>query len=145
MRMKRLLFLGSALLSLAARLGADGPFKFYSVAPCRIVDTRSEGGTLVSGEIRHFQVATRCGIPSTARMAVLNFAVVYPSGEGHITAYAYNPSAAVPLVSTVNWTAGETVIANGSVISLTTGSTYNISVAAAAQLDLVIDVTGYLQ
>jgi hypothetical protein len=46
----------------------------------------------------------------------------------------------------VNWTTGETAIGNGSVVSLTAGAAYNISVqAAGAHLDLVIDVTGYLQ
>jgi hypothetical protein len=156
-RMKRFLVLGSALLSFAASLGADGPFKFYSVAPCRIIDTRSSGGggSLAHAEIRNFLIATKCGIPSTAKMAALNFAVIFPTDGGNITTYPYNPAnpSLVPLVSTVNWTAGETAVANGSVLGLTANPTYNISVQAdvpaagggSGHLDLVIDVTGYLQ
>src|SRR5712671_964966 len=115
MSMKRFLVLGSALLSFAARLGADGPFKFYSVAPCRIIDTRtpSGGGALADAETRGFLIATKCGIPSTAKLAALNFAVLSPSSGGNITAFPSNPTNLVPLVSTVNWTAGETAIANG--------------------------------
>jgi hypothetical protein len=146
----RLIAFGSALLFLPPTLGADGPFRFYSVVPCRVSDTRNAGGAgpLAPGEIRNFLIFGRCGIPSTARMAALNFTVVAPTAEGHLTAYPYNPTnpSAVPFVSTVNWTAGERAIANGSLILLTNNPTYNISVqAAGAQLDLVIDVVGYLQ
>src|SRR5437762_200613 len=155
MSMKRFLVLGSALLSFTTSLGGDGPFKFFSVAPCRIIDTRVTGGPLAHAEIRHFQIATKCGIPSTAKMAALNFAVVYPTDGGNIIAYPYNPAdpSLVPLVSTVNWTAGETAIANGSIVALTANPTYNISVQAVVpapgggvgHLYLVIDVTGYIQ
>ena len=155
MRITRFLVLGSALLSFAASVGGDGPFKFFSVAPCRIVDTRVTGGPLAHTEIRHFQIATKCGIPSTARMASLNFTVVFPTDGGNIVAYPYNATnpTTVPPVSTLNWTGGETAVANGSVVALTANPTYNISVQAvvpgagggAGHLDLVIDVTGYIQ
>jgi hypothetical protein len=155
MPIERFLVLGSALLSFAASLGGDGPFKFFTVAPCRIIDTRLTGGPLAHEEIRHFQIATKCGIPNTAKMAALNFAVVYPSDGGNITAYPYNPAnpSLVPLVSTVNWTAGEEAVANGSIVALTANPAYNISVHAVVpapgggvgRLYLVIDVTGYLQ
>lgn len=155
MRITRFLALGSALLSFAASVGGDGPFKFFSVAPCRIIDTRVTGGPLAHAEIRHFQIATKCGIPSTAKMASLNFTVVFPTDGGDIVAYPYNATnpTTVPPVSTLNWTGGETAIANGSVVGLTANSTYNISVQAVVpgagggigHLDLVIDVTGYIQ
>jgi hypothetical protein len=154
-RKKRFLVLGLALLSCSASLGAEGPFKVYSVAPCRIVDTRIAGGPLVHGEIRSFLIATKCGIPSTAKMAALNFAVIFPTDGGDIVAFPYNAAnpSAVPPVSTLNWTAGETAIANGSVVGLTANAAYSISVQAvvpgvnggAGHLDLVIDVTGYIQ
>src|SRR5260221_7723056 len=155
MTMKRFLVLGSSLLSFAASLGADGPFKFYSVAPCRIIDTRIRGGQVAHAEIRHFQIATKCGIPSTAKMAMLNFTVVFPTDGGNIVAYPYNATnpATVPPVSSLNWTGGETAVANGSVVALTANPTYNLSVQAVVpapnrgfgHLDLVIDVTGYIQ
>ena len=144
----RFLLLGSVILTAAPAIPADGPFQFYSVIPCRITDTRAAGGPIAAGEIRNFQITGRCGIPATAKMAALNFTVVGPSAAGHIAAYPYNPADpfSVPPISTVNWTAGETAIANGSVVSLTGNATSNISVqAAGARLDLVIDVTGYVQ
>jgi len=155
MPIARFLVLGSTLLSFAGSLGGDGPFKFFSVVPCRIVDTRVTGGPLAHAEIRHFQIATKCGIPSTARMASLNFTVVFPTDGGNIVAYPYNAAnpAIVPPVSTLNWTGGETAVANGSVVALTANPTYNLSVQAVVpgaggtigHLDLIIDVTGYIQ
>src|SRR5260221_3101831 len=132
MPISRFLVLVSALLSFAASLGADGPFKFYSVAPCRIIDTRITGGPLAHAEIRHFQIATKCGIPSTAKMAMLNFAIIFPTDAADIVAFPYNPGnpSAVPPISTLNWTAGETAVANGSVVGLTANPAYNISILA---------------
>ena len=144
----RFVLLGSMILTAAPAILADGPFQFYSVIPCRLVDTRAAGGSIAAGEIRNFQIVGLCGIPTTAKMAALNFTVVGPAAEGHLKAYPYNPAdpSAVPTISTVNWTAGETAIGNGSVVSLTGSTRYNISVqAAGARLDLVIDVTGYIQ
>src|SRR5258708_32038095 len=114
MPITRFLVLGSALLTFAASLGADGPFKFYSVAPCRIIDTRITGGPLAHAEIRHFQITTKCGIPSTAKMAMLNFAVIFPTDGGDIVAFPYNPGnqSTVPPIATLNWTAVETAVAN---------------------------------
>jgi hypothetical protein len=144
----RFAILGSVVLAASQAVAADGPFQFYSVIPCRVIDTRVSGGSLAPGEIRNFLITGRCGIPSTAKMAALNFTVVGPTAEGHVAAYPYNSTdpSAVPPISTVNWTTGEIAIANGSVVSLAANSTYNISVhAAGARLDLVIDVTGYIQ
>lgn len=39
---------------------------FYALAPCRVVDTRSEGGPLAAGETRDFAQWASCGVPSDA-------------------------------------------------------------------------------
>jgi hypothetical protein len=142
----RLLFLAAALISMATAIGADGPFQFYSVVPCRIIDTRTTGGPMVVGETRGFQIAPSCTVPSGAKMAALNFTAIAPSAAGHITAYPAGTS--LPLASTLNFSGGESALCNGSVVSLTpgTGTNTGISVTGAgAQFNLIIDVTGYLQ
>ncbi|MDQ6893486.1 MAG: hypothetical protein M3167_12505, partial [Acidobacteriota bacterium] len=103
-RILRSLFLGLALVVLtsAAAQGA-GPFQFFSVTPCRIVDTRNPngvtGGPALAGQAtRSFPVAGLCGVPSTAQAAVLNVTVVAPTGGGHVRIWPFG--ATMPLVST---------------------------------------------
>ena len=131
---------------------ADGPFQFYSVTPCRIVDTRNPivgptGGPALAGQAqRDFPIAGQCGIPSTAKAAVLNVVIVGPTGGGHLRIW---PSGtAMPLVSTINFDAGEPAIANGAIVALTAGPS-NISTflgtGVGPTAHLVIDTTGYLQ
>lgn len=144
MRSHRSLVLAAALISIATVAGADGPFQFYSVVPCRIIDTRSNGGPLVSGETRSFAIGGTCGIPAGAKMAALNFTVIGPTASGHITVFPYNTT--LPGTSTLTYSGGESALTNGSVVSLTPNMTWGISVNnAGSQLNLIIDATGYLQ
>ncbi len=51
------------------------PQNFFSVTPCRIVDTRASSGgagPISGGTYRNFTVAGLCGIPSTAAAFSLN-------------------------------------------------------------------------
>jgi len=63
------------------------PGAFFSVPPCRLLDTRdpSSGGPLVSGEVRIVQVSGLCGLPTLAKAVSLNVTAVDPSGAGHLT------------------------------------------------------------
>ena len=68
----RSLFLGAAAVVLtASAASAAGPFQFYSVTPCRIVDTRGNGFSelvgppaLTGGQPRSFPITGRCGTRS---------------------------------------------------------------------------------
>src|SRR5215213_7553850 len=60
-------------------------FDFYTVTPCRILDTRFDGPAWASGTVRVVQVTGRCGIPSDAVAVSLNITAVLPSTAGHIT------------------------------------------------------------
>jgi hypothetical protein len=79
--------LGLALL--ATGTTAVGPLQFYTVTPCRLLDTRGPTGPtggpiLSSGVTRTFPVfgsfAQPCGIPSTAKAVSVNAAVISPTG-----------------------------------------------------------------
>jgi hypothetical protein len=137
---------------------ATGPLQFYSVTPCRLVDTRdangpSGGPALAGGATRAFpvfgQFARPCGIPSTAKAVFVNAAVVAPSGPGYITLWANN--AAWPATSNLNYNAGEPALANGALVKLTyppsdlVDPNYQIAVISGANTHLVLDITGYYQ
>jgi hypothetical protein len=151
----RLLFLGGVLGLLTTAAEAAGPYQFFSVPPCRIVDTRNPvvpngtgGPALVAGPIRNFPITGLCNVPSTAKAAVLNVTVVGPSNFGFLTVWPYNT--AVPAVSTINFDAGESALANGAIVPLTTDPNFNVSAYCAISggtggLNLILDVTGYFQ
>ncbi len=136
---------------------ADGPFQFHSVTPCRIVDTRNPANTVGGGSgtggpaltntaSRDFPIQGQCGVPSGAKAAVLNVTITQPTQEGHLTLW---PSGTTkPLVSTLNFVAGEPAIANGAIVPLST-NVNDLSVqpglAATGTVHLILDVTGYFQ
>jgi hypothetical protein len=155
--MKKTLFLAvAAIVSSASAAFADGPFQFYSVTPCRIADTRNQigvtgGPALSHGAVRNFPIHNQCGVPggpTGAKAAVLNVTIVGPSNFGHLTIWPFNT--AVPLVSTINFSAGEAALANGAIVPLTNDPSFNVSVSPAigggtGSVHLIIDVTGYFQ
>jgi hypothetical protein len=117
---------------------------FYTVTPCRVIDTRITGGPLGSGEDRLVTLAGACGVPTTARAVSYNVAVTAPTFAGNLRLYP--AGTAVPVVSTVNFAAGQTR-ANNGVIQL--GEAGQVAVraqlAGAGTVQFIIDVTGYFE
>ena len=155
MQLRIRLFAGAVagVLLTASAASAAGPFPFYSLSPCRVVDTRDPvgpaGGPSLAGQAtRSFPITGgSCGIPTTAKAVVINVTVVGPTGSGHLRIWPYNTT--MPLVSTLNFDAGEPAIANGAIVPMTTDPAANISVflgtGAGTNAHLVLDVTGYFQ
>ena len=154
----RFLFLAGAVgLLTAATAEAAGPFQFFSVTPCRIVDTRGPTGVtggpaLASGSTRNFPISlapAACGVPNTAKAAVLNVTLVSPSLDGFLSIWPFGTTP--PLVSTINAAAGEPAIANGAIVPLTTTDpNFNISLiygtaVSGGTAHVILDVTGYFQ
>lgn len=151
--MKRFWIAGAALgLFLAASsliAQASGPYQFYGITPCRVVDTRSTNPPpLTAATQRDFLIigAGSCGIPSTAKAASFNTTMISPTVDGFLKIWPYGTTR--PTTSNINATAGTSAIANMAVVLLTPG-TYNISVvygtAGGGTCDMAIDVTGYYQ
>jgi hypothetical protein len=142
-------------ISLSSSAPADGPFRFYSVTPCRIVDTRDPigpngGPALGHGEVRAFPahglLARPCGIPPDARAVSLNVCVFNPSSAGHLIMFATGDP--VPAISTINFEASVAARANGAVVSLGSDASYQVSVQAGLaglgnSVNVSLDVTGY--
>jgi biotin transporter BioY len=128
--------------------GSLAAASFYSLPPCRLVDTRdpvgSRGGPALSaGTIRVFGLGGACGLPATARGAAFNLTVTSPSDAGYLTAFP--TGASLPLASTINFRAGQTR-ANSAVLAL--GVAGNLSVFCgipSGDVHFVLDVTGYFE
>lgn len=150
MKTKALVLSGLAILLLTSAMEAAGPLSFFSVAPCRVVDTRwtpgPQGGpALSSGTPRNFQVAGYCGVPSDAQGLALNVTVVGPTQAGFLILWEYLQG--MPGVSNINFNAGEPALANGALVPMRQGVGLNISVvygtAVPGTTHVIIDVAGY--
>jgi len=119
------------------------PVDFYSLAPCRLFDSRTSQ-PLVSGTPRSLQVTGACQIPAGARALSANVAVVSPTGAGYLVLYPGNE--AQPLSSTVNFQAGQ-VRANNAILKLDpSGALQALAIIqGAGQTHVVVDVNGYYQ
>jgi hypothetical protein len=123
---------------------ASPPLPFVALPPCRIVDTRGNGAPIQGGiftggsDVRSYVLPGICGIPSGIAAVSLNFAVVGPLAEGFLVSWP--TGGAVPPVSNLNFTAGQTV-ANAAVVA--TSDTGSITVNVSAPTHLVVDINGY--
>src|SRR5262245_15851570 len=124
---------------------AGGEADFVGLTPCRLVDTRGNGfgdpfgsPSLVTGVPRDFPLQGQCGIPATATAVSLNVTATNTQGPGFLLLYPQG--GAQPLVSTLNYVAGETV-ANAALLPLGAGGL--TVVAGVAGTDLILDVNGY--
>ena len=126
---------------------ADGPFQFYPLSPCRVVDTRlansTNGGPILGTNARTFVIRGNCGVPTTAKAVSLNVTVAKPTEKSWITMWPSNLSK--PDVSTINFDATDWALANGSIVPLGT-ATGDLTVHNfRGTVHLILDVVGYFQ
>lgn len=148
------LLLLAAVLAPAIPAGADGPFRFYALTPCRVVDTRNPNGPTGGPVLNHntsrsFPMQGQCGVPAGAKAVALNVTITQPNSNGYLTLY---PSGgAQPIVSNINFVANESALANGAIVPLAAAAP-DLSVFAAApfppagqtgRVHVILDVTGY--
>jgi uncharacterized repeat protein (TIGR01451 family) len=130
-------------------LGAQPFTNYFTVQPCRLLDTRSggSGGPMISGVARVFSASGFCGIPADAVAISINLAVVNITGDGFLTLYPGN--AAVPTASTINFHAGGFTLSNNALVPLATNATGTYGARSAigggGGVDLVVDVVGYFK
>jgi hypothetical protein len=122
------------------------PTPFIGVTPCRIVDTRGAAGpfggpSLSAGVARNFALLSGpcTGLPAAVGSYSLNITVTNTLGPGFILIYPQGGSA--PVVSTLNYLAGQTV-ANAAIVPAGTGGGITV-VAGVSGTDLIIDINGY--
>lgn len=146
----RRLLASAALILAATPAVADGPFRFYPLTPCRLIDTRQPTpNPMNSGTTREFKIRGTCGLPTDAKAAALNVTIATPNQKGHIRAFPSD--VALPNISTLNFAGGENAVANGAIIPMPadTASATDMSIylymVAPGTGHMVVDVTGYFK
>lgn len=130
-----------------ARAQAPPSLQYYSVGPCRVLDTRSvgQGPALASGAPRIVTVTGgSCGIPATARAIAGNVTSIGPTGGGNLSLYAGD--GAVPPTSALNFSSGQTRGNNGVFPLAGNGNgtlAIRATVTGSGTVNVVLDVAGY--
>jgi len=125
-----------------------GPVQFFALTPCRVADTRSAPGPyggppLAGGASRSFVISGRCGVAPTATAVSFNFTVTQPAAAGDLRVLP--GGAALPVVSALNWSPGQTR-ANNAIVALGPSGDITVRVdQASGSVQLIIDVNGYFQ
>jgi Calx-beta domain len=126
------------------------PGAFFTVPPCRVVDTRGAtvasglgGPALLANVTRTFTLAGSCGIPANARAIALNITVTGATRAGDLRIFP--GGSALPPASAINYVANQTR-ANNLVVSVTVpGQTLAVRCdQAAGTVNLIIDLAGYI-
>jgi hypothetical protein len=120
---------------------------YYTVTPCRVIDTRSANGelggpALAAGAERSFAIAGTCGIPPTARAVSVTIAVTGATAAGDLS--LFRAGTGVPLVSSINYSAAQTR-SNNAIVALSAGEFSVFTSQAAGIVHFLLDVTGYFQ
>lgn len=127
----------------------SGPADFYTLAPCRIVDTRGPAGlvggpALAAGQTRTFPITGSCGVPSTAKAVAVNITVVSPATAGYFRIWpADDPGTGT---SALNFAAGAPR-SNHLILPLgaAAGDLSVLCAIPSGSAHLVIDVLGYYE
>ena len=139
-------FQGSALVTVAPPGSA---VLFYTLQPCRVIDTRGPDGPLGGPSIapagvvdRSFPVAGACGIPADATTISANVTVTDAFDAGDLLAYPGDGSPTS--TSTISFGASQTRANNAHIRLATDGSgTIRIQNTSPGTVDVILDVTGY--
>ncbi|HVT58231.1 MAG TPA: hypothetical protein VHR45_07510 [Thermoanaerobaculia bacterium] len=129
--------------------------QFFTIPPCRLVDTRQPNGplggpVLTSGQPRTFPLlSAQCviAIPATAKAVAVNVTAVSSTADGSIDIYPGD--APPPPTSTVNFPFN-TTRGNNAVLPLSRNGDGSVSIIATVpgspgQVHVLIDASGYFQ
>jgi sugar lactone lactonase YvrE len=129
---------GNANVPIQAR--PAGATMFYTIAPCRAVDTRG-GAAIGNGETRNVMLAGLCGIPVDAKAAVTNITAILPTASGWLALWPAGTTWGG--TATVNYRSGRTR-SNNTIVPVA-GDGYVSVLNSGASQHVIIDVTGYFR
>ena len=140
---------GTVTRGFLATPAPDPDLLYFTLAPCRVVDTRGlgapVGGPALQGqETRILQVSGYCSIPSTAKALSLNVTVTQTGASGNLRLFpAGSP---LPLASSINYAIGQTR-ANNAIMQLNLAGKLAVFVGQPSNTTthLIIDVSGYFE
>jgi hypothetical protein len=122
---------------------------YYTLPPCRLVDTRNPNGprggpAIAASARRNFTLTGVCGIPAAAKAVSVNLTVTGPAAAGNLKAFPGDGIA--PAASLLNFSAGQTRANNAIVLLATDGSgVLAVQNGSTGSLHFVLDVNGYFQ
>lgn len=122
---------------------------FYTVTPCRAVDTRGADGpyggpALSAGSPRSFVLGGQCGVPADAKALALNLTAVGPTKGGNVRLYPTGNSPGAS--STLNFGAGQTR-ANNALAGVDAAGSLTVLADGPPDMTvhLIVDVSGYFK
>jgi hypothetical protein len=126
------------------------PLQFFTLSPCRLVDTRQGvgplgGPALQAGSVRTFSPIGNCGIPAGAKVLSANVTVVGSATAGDVRAYP-GDLLSPPPTSVINFVGGQTR-ANNTLLKLAAdgSGTLKVLLDSSPAAHLILDVNGYFQ
>ena len=128
-----------------------GPIQFYTLAPCRLADTRttpgpSGGPALQANSTRTFPVRGVCGVPADARAVAITLTVVQETDAGNLRMFPTGEP--IPTASTINFVAG-LVRANNAILKLGAGGQIDVrcdmAPGSTGTTHFLFDTTGYFR
>jgi hypothetical protein len=131
----------------------SGPLHFYTLPPCRLLDTRLAdgpyGGPAVPPGSQRVVAAAgpagQCGVPAAARALATNVTIVQPAEAGYLVFFPGD--GAVPGTSSLSFRATQ-VRANNAVVALAASGSGTLAFSNSTlthAVHVLIDVTGYFQ
>jgi Tol biopolymer transport system component len=132
------------LETMFAWVGPDRGGDFFTVAPCRLLDTRL-AAPISSGASLRLKATGSCGIPATAVALAVNVTVLQPTASGRLSVFPGDVSAET---STLNFQANENRANNATLRLSYDGSgtlRLNPVMGAGGTVHATVDVTGYYE
>jgi hypothetical protein len=134
---------GVGIVMADVALAALPSLDFYSLSPCRVVDSRETGGALACGTERAITMTGgTCGVPTDAKAVSINLTATSSSRNGNLRVYAAGFPA--PSASTLNYAAGLTR-ANNAISPVNTSGQMAVLCSPSGTTHFIVDVNGYFK
>lgn len=119
--------------------------KFVALPPLRSYFSIGDGDTLTAANSpRVTSAGLDRGVPTGSRAVAFNLTITGNYGSGYLTMTPGNITVP-PLASTINWTSGNTTLANGSVVGIDDMRQVATFTGGSAGTNYLIDIAGYYQ
>jgi hypothetical protein len=133
----------------ASCIPSSAATNFFTIVPCRAVDTRSMSSpALSSGVNRTFAVGPACGVPAAAKAVSVNVTVTLPTGSGTVQFAPAGCTSPPVATSIVDFSGGQTRSNNAILLLATDGGGGMVArgtVGGGGTVQLIVDVNGYFQ
>jgi uncharacterized repeat protein (TIGR01451 family) len=125
-----------------------GPVSYYTLTPCRLLDTRNPtgplGGPSLAGQAdRVFTLWGVCQVPATAKALAVNMTATGATVSGNLRLH---PPGLLGNTSSINYTAGLTR-ANNAIVALDAQGRVAVfcNQPVGSTVDFILDVNGYFE